>query len=79
MIMEVNLMTWNTELYRYGAKDLDGKICKRFEEAPIDKVISVIDEFLSWNQNPIAVLQEIPFKRKNEKNKWEYNAYFEVS
>lgn len=75
--MEINLMTWNTELYRYGARDLDGKIRKRFEEAPIDEVISVIDEFLNQNQNPIVVLQEIPFKRKNEKYKWEYNAYFE--
>lgn len=75
--MEINLMTWNTELYRYGARDLDGKICKRFEEAPIDKVIRVIEEFLNQNQNPIVVLQEIPFKRKNEKYKWEYNAHFE--
>ena len=70
-------MTWNTELYRYGVKDLDGKISKRIEDAPIDEVINVINEFLTRNQNPIVVLQEIPFRRKSEKSGWIYNAHFQ--
>ncbi len=74
--MKINLMSWNTGLYSYGTKDKTGKIIKPFEDAPVNEIINVVNKYMESSENPIVVLQEIPFKRKNENYKWEYNKYF---
>ena len=76
--MEINMMTWNTQLYEYGTKDKDtGRIKKTFADAPVEEVKKIITNHMESNNNPIVVLQEIPFKRKNESNhNWEYNSHF---
>lgn len=76
MIMEINLMSWNTELYIYGTRDKNGKIIKPFENAPANEIIQIVNNFICSKENPIVVLQEIPFKRKNENYKWERNEHF---
>ena len=75
--MELNMLSWNTQLYEYGTINVDtGKIEKSFEKAPVEEVKKIVDDHMESNKNPIVVLQEIPFKRKNESNRWEYNAHY---
>ena len=75
--MELNMFSWNTRLYEYGTKNIDtGKIEKPFDKAPVEEVLKRVDNYMESNTNPIVVLQEIPFKRKNESNLWEYNVHY---
>jgi len=63
---EINVMTWNT-----GMKDLGSEDYER-----CDNIISYIKKFLESNDNPIVVLQEIPFKKK-EKELWKTHPNFQ--
>lgn len=42
--MEINLMSWNTELYIYGTRDKNGKIIKPFENAPANEIIQSLNK-----------------------------------
>lgn len=44
--MEINLMTWNTELYVYGTKGKAGKIIKPFDDAPVKEVMTEVQKFM---------------------------------
>lgn len=66
--MEINLMTWNTQLYEYG--NLNGK---KTDDAPVKEITTVVQNFMASYENPIVVLQEIPFKVCVGEDKWEYN------
>ena len=57
--MELNIMTWNTQLYEYGNK-VDGKI-KELNYKNFNSIIEVIKKYMDNTINPIVALQEIPY------------------
>lgn len=57
--LNINIMTWNTQLYEYGNK-IGGKT-KIIDNSAFDAIIKIIDQHLN-KENAIVVLQEIPYK-----------------
>ncbi len=75
--MELNIMTWNTQLYEYGNK-VDGKI-KELNYKNFNSIIEVIKKYMDNNINPIVALQEIPYVNNLEWKKHEFFTMFKDS
>lgn len=70
--MEINFLTWNTGLYRYGIKD--GKPIDDEAKAVKNGIFDFVEEHLK-KPNAIAVLQEIPYKSNIN---WEEHEFFKA-
>ena len=60
--MKYSLMTWNTELYIYGNKGIDGELMADIKHADYPSIKSKINTFLMSNENAIVLLNEWPYK-----------------
>ena len=69
--MNINIMTWNTQLYEYG-NEVRG-LTKEINGALYDSIIKLVDKHLG-QENAIAILQELPYMCNRT---WEKHELFE--
>lgn len=78
--IKIKLMSWNTELYKYGNKMNDKEAIKPIGESLYKEKFDVIKEHLQ-KENSVAVLQEIPYRAneyiENCHEKWTYHFIWE--
>lgn len=72
-VKKVNIMSWNTQLYEYGnLKEKEDDGLKQYNDSIRPKIFEYLKK-----ENPIVILQEIPFKIKSEKDGWRKHRVYE--